>query len=157
MNPFKVGDLVVYKEKQWDGNKEMEVAALGHNGGYLDDRITYTSGDWDLVSCIELAYRQPPADSVCAEADKTAGHDRQRDYGHPFDNHERIAGMWSVVLGTKLTSPITAEEVALCMCALKIAREINTPKRDNLVDLCGYAKCLEMIYAERERRKGEKK
>ena len=34
----------------------------------------------------------------------------------------------------------------------QIARQIQTPKRDNLVDIAGYAKCLEMIYETEERK-----
>ena len=83
--------------------------------------------------------------SVLAEADAVAGQDRSRDYGHPLVNHERIAAIWSVQLGCKLESPIEPREVALMMIGLKLAREVNTPKRDNLVDIAGYVKCVDMI------------
>ena len=83
--------------------------------------------------------------TILDEANAVAGEDRSRDYGHPRINHERIAAIWSVQLGPKLTSPITAREVALLMIGMKLAREVNTPKRDNLVDIAGYVKCIEMI------------
>lgn len=83
--------------------------------------------------------------SILVEADEIAGEDRSRDYGHPKQNHERIAAIWNVQLGDKLKQPIEAREVALLMIGLKLAREANTPKRDNLIDIAGYVKCVEMI------------
>lgn len=83
--------------------------------------------------------------SILQEADAVAGQDRSRDYGHPLPNHERIAAIWNVQIGPKLNSPITAREVALMMIGLKLAREVNTPKRDNLIDAAGYVKCVDMI------------
>lgn len=83
--------------------------------------------------------------TILQEAQRIAGKSRQRDYGHPRINHERIAAMWNVQLGPKLNAPITAREVALCMIGMKLAREVNTPKRDNLVDIVGYIRCIELI------------
>lgn len=83
--------------------------------------------------------------SILQEADEVAGVDRSRDYGHPYENHKRIADIWSVQLGPKLNKPIEPREVALMMVGLKLAREVNAPKRDNLVDAAGYVKCVDMI------------
>jgi hypothetical protein len=85
------------------------------------------------------------AKSILQEADETAGETRSRDYGHPFENHRRIAAMWNIQLEKILKRPILPREVALMMVALKLAREINTPKRDNIVDAAGYLKCIDMI------------
>lgn len=82
---------------------------------------------------------------ILKEADEIAGADRSRDYGHPYDNHRRIAEIWSVQLEQILKRPILPREVALLMIGLKLAREINSPKRDNLVDAAGYVKCVAMI------------
>lgn len=60
--------------------------------------------------------------------------DRDDDYGHPLQDHTRTALMWSAIIGTE----VTAEQVCLCMAALKISRECHKPKRDNLVDGIGY-------------------
>jgi hypothetical protein len=38
------------------------------------------------------------------------------------------------------------------MVAVKISRELNAPKRDNLVDGSGYFNCLQMLRDERARR-----
>lgn len=82
---------------------------------------------------------------ILKEADEIAGESRSRDYGHPLQNHQRIADIWNVQLGPKLNKPIEAREVALMMVGLKLAREVNTSKRDNLVDAAGYIKCIDMI------------
>lgn len=73
---------------------------------------------------------------------------RNDDYGHPLDDFGRTAAMWSAILG----AAVTAEQVALCMIAVKISRQCNRNKRDNLVDICGYAETLDMVIEERDRR-----
>lgn len=83
--------------------------------------------------------------TLLSEADEIAGQSRSRDYGHPFDNHRRIAQIWSVQLEQILKRPLLPREVALMMVGLKLAREINTSKRDNLIDAAGYLKCVDMI------------
>lgn len=88
---------------------------------------------------------------VLCVAEMLVNGDRQRDYGHPYDNCANIAAGWEVILG----GSVSPEQVALCMAWLKIARETNTPKRDNRVDLAGYAKVLDMVVEERNRREGK--
>lgn len=90
-----------------------------------------------------------PKESILQEAENLIHGDRRGDYGHPLDDFTRTAKMWAAILG--LTT-VTPEEVGLCMIALKISRECNKPKRDNLVDVCGYAGTIEMVLDEKERR-----
>ena len=65
------------------------------------------------------------------------------------DNFADIAAMWSVILrrNIKTGADVTPEQVALMMAALKICRanKDNCEKRDSLVDLAGYAGCIEKI------------
>lgn len=68
-------------------------------------------------------------------AEITAG-ERKKDYGGAFENHSRIAQIWSGILG----KDVTALQVNLCMIGLKLAREGNRHKQDNLTDVIGYAK-----------------
>ena len=83
---------------------------------------------------------EPPT-SVLDEAAAVI-RERGRDYDHPLPNHERIAAMWTVILG----ATVTPLQVVQCMMAVKLARLIATPEhRDSLVDLCGYAACAETI------------
>lgn len=70
---------------------------------------------------------------------KTAGDlidgDRARDYGDALEMHRRIAAGWSEILGVE----VSAHEVGLCMCWLKIARLVETPGHaDSYVDLVAY-------------------
>jgi len=73
------------------------------------------------------------------EAELLIHGDREAEYGDNLMNHRRIATMWSVILGKKLTALIEPEEVAACMIALKVARlSENTKKKDSWVDVVGY-------------------
>lgn len=72
--------------------------------------------------------------SIAAEAMGLVSGERQAAYGHPYDNFLATAKLWSVILGME----VTPQQVALCMVQLKVARELNTSKRDNLVDAIGY-------------------
>jgi hypothetical protein len=68
--------------------------------------------------------------------------ERQASYGHPASDFERTGRMWGAILGIDDVPP---HLVALCMAALKISREVNAHKRDNMVDLIGYAICESRI------------
>jgi hypothetical protein len=83
-----------------------------------------------------------PSESVLAEADRIVSGDRGNDYGHPIHDFSRTALIWSAILGIH----VTPEQVGLCMVGVKISRECNKHKRDNLVDGPGYFKCVDMIH-----------
>lgn len=79
-------------------------------------------------------------DDLMKEAwDLTHG-DRRAAYGSPADVFEGYALMWTGLLQSKLKSgaSLSALDVTLMMTALKLARESNAPKRDNIVDAHGY-------------------
>jgi hypothetical protein len=79
--------------------------------------------------------------TICEIADYLTSEDRIKDYGHPADNFADIAAMWSVIIGTN----VTPTQVGLCNVATKICRHLNKEKRDNLIDMAGYAKTLDII------------
>ena len=72
---------------------------------------------------------------ILDEATRLIDNDRQADYGTPKENHDRIAKLWSVVLG------ITVEpwQVALCMNQVKVARLVQSPEKlDGWIDGAAY-------------------
>lgn len=66
---------------------------------------------------------------------KVISGERQESYGPPERNFENIAKIWSVIFGIE----VTPSQVGWAMCAVKMAREAHSHKRDNVVDLIGYA------------------
>jgi hypothetical protein len=96
-----------------------------------------------------------PSD-IAAYAAKLVSSDRREEYGHPLDNFDRAGKIWEAILGIE----ITAEQVALCMVGMKIAREAHKTKPDTVIDGIGYFLTLAAIAEERvvrERNKTEKK
>lgn len=91
---------------------------------------------------------QPEYVPVTTEAEQLVYGNRNADYGHPLDDFSRSSKMWSAILNTN----VEPDQVALCMIAVKISRQINLPKRDNLVDIAGYAETINMVARERELR-----
>ncbi len=82
------------------------------------------------------------AEPITAEAHRITNKDRRDVYGHPFDDFTRIGDMWAAILGV----PVTPEQVGACMIALKLGRLCHSPgHRDSLVDIAGYANCLDYI------------
>jgi hypothetical protein len=81
-------------------------------------------------------------ESALEEAQRLVHGDRGADYGHPIDDYTRTGRMWGAILGI---GDIDPRICCLMMAAVKISRECNKPKRDNRVDLAGYAECAQMI------------
>lgn len=72
---------------------------------------------------------------ILQEAHRLTHGERDKNYGTPYQNHLRIAKMWSVVLGVE----VTPSQVALCMATLKIARLVETPNHlDSFIDGAAY-------------------
>ena len=88
---------------------------------------------------IEIDEKPEP---VTAEAGRLVHGARQGDYGHPAEDFARTGKMWAAILGLNAVTP---EQVGLCMVALKLSREVNKPKRDNRVDMAGYAETLQLV------------
>lgn len=87
-----------------------------------------------------------PAESILQEAQYLVHGPRGEDYNHPIVDYTRTGRMWGAILNTPDIDPRIA---CLMMAAVKISREVNKHKRDNLTDLAGYAECAQMV-AERQ-------
>ena len=83
--------------------------------------------------------------TVLDDAARLTATDRQDAYGHPRDNFQNIADLWSTYLSDRLSVALTPRDVALMNVLTKCAREMQAPKRDNLVDIAGYARTAEML------------
>ena len=71
--------------------------------------------------------------------------DRHDEYGDCSIELDRVATMWSVIFETEITS----NQVALAMIALKITRQMHANKRDNWVDIAGYARIGDIVNEEK--------
>jgi hypothetical protein len=90
---------------------------------------------------------------VLQVANELIGGQRQQDYGNKRQNFSQIAMLWQGTLASKLApgQVITAEDVALCMIQVKIARLAKSPDHtDSIVDVAGYIGCYEAIQNERD-------
>ena len=99
--------------------------------------------------------------SILVEAEGLINGERAAAYGHAIDNFQNIADAWNWWLEMKCAHvrgnggdsiSITSEDVGVMMTLLKLARNGNAPKRDNLVDAAGYLGCVEQVELERVRR-----
>jgi hypothetical protein len=125
------------------------------------DRITYL-GQWMGLAGLAMQLRDyhlevevpyPTAaeqddddeddEDILAEASRITRGSRQSQYGPPDQDFRRTAGMWSALFLSKLKDGVTFEsrDVALAMILLKTSRETHQRKRDNWVDIAGYASC----------------
>lgn len=128
-------------------NFELDVARrLGLDVWYLVD-----SGEgWALSSRDPDEGADPPAETVLQEADRLVSSDRGKTYGHPLDDFSKVTGMAKALWGR---GPETAEEHAIYMVLVKLARLQSTPgHHDSVVDVAGYMKTYDMVLAERARR-----
>ena len=81
---------------------------------------------------------------------------RHKDYGDKTDNHKNIAKLWSAYKDTK----ITAHDVAIMMCLLKIARtKLGDVSEDTYIDMAAYGAIAgEIKFKEpREESEGERR
>lgn len=69
------------------------------------------------------------------------------EYGDPTTNLRRIAVGWSEIVGHE----VTAERVAMCMIWVKLSRLAHAYKRDSVIDIAGYARCLEIVGEDSDR------
>lgn len=80
---------------------------------------------------------------VCDEAKRLTQTDRRSVYPPPRDDFTRVGRMWAAILD--LPEPVPPRVVGLMMIAVKISRETHRHKRDSVVDIAGYAACIQEI------------
>lgn len=85
--------------------------------------------------------KSPSAAAFLKEAARIV-RDRAGTHGCPLETHARITGLWNAYLAARplRTAPLNAEDVALMMLLLKIARRLGGKGNvDDLLDIIGYA------------------
>ncbi len=113
---------------------------------YLDQEIDRggTPEKWHQAQTIRELL-DGVGDDLMLEAWRLTNGDRRQAYGPPEEVFHAYAQVWSGLLARKLREPLSAADVALCMTGLKLCREANAPKPDNLVDAHGYLSLLGRI------------
>jgi hypothetical protein len=84
-------------------------------------------------------------ESVLEEAARIVAGDRAEAYGSPADHFARVGRAWSAILEAHCGYPVDdlpPRIVGLMMISFKVDREANRSRRDNLVDIAGYAECV---------------
>jgi hypothetical protein len=85
--------------------------------------------------------------NILGQAHELTHGDRNKNYGSPLTNHERIASLWSTYLETQ----IRPDQVAICMALVKVARLIQTPDHlDSYIDGAAYMAIAGEIVSEDE-------
>lgn len=93
-----------------------------------------------------------PPENILVEAQRLTDGCRHADYGHPRADFARAAAIWTGILRPKLREEATIlpGDIPLCMIAIKLSRQAHRHKRDNLVDIAGYARTAAMVAGEED-------
>lgn len=85
--------------------------------------------------------------SILDQAAKITSKDRQEKYGHPADNFNNIADSWNTYLNARPEpqAEVNARDVGMMMILLKVMRDAHMIDIDDLIDIAGYARCIEML------------
>jgi hypothetical protein len=106
--------------------------------------IPRKNGKTRLLEMLESAPMPKERDSVLQEADRIINGARRDDYGTPLSSFAKVARLWEPILGVE----ISPYDVALCMILFKVGRATNGMQRDSVVDIAGYAGCIELMKRE---------
>jgi hypothetical protein len=73
--------------------------------------------------------------------------DREQTYGHPSKNLVAISQLWTIYLHQKYASNVivNAEDVCWMMNLLKMTRQMNQVKQDNVIDAIGYLALIDRL------------
>lgn len=157
MAKFKVGDRVKSPTNPLNGNPDEVMVVVGIDYPSIYPLLCKSLDKDDFgpyrESELELA-EEPEKQNILQEADSLTAGDRGADYGHPLDDYAKTGMIWGALLhkwskesaASNHPIPVPPELACLMMVGVKLSREVNKHKRDNLVDGCGYLRCVEMIH-----------
>ena len=93
-------------------------------------------------------------DAVLDTAKEIVNGARESDYGSPYENHKRIADIWSAMTGYKFTPSM----VSAMMIGVKLARaKENIGLLDNWVDIARYSAITWEILSEESKTEAHRK
>lgn len=100
-----------------------------------------------MLLAFRVAAKPQPKKSILDEAEEIIYGDREELYGHPSLNLSNIAEQWSLYLQQRYGAQFEMEPDDVCwmMVQLKMVRQMNASKRDNLVDAVGYIALIERV------------
>ena len=89
--------------------------------------------------------KQTSGSEILLEAHRLVNGPRQKDYGHPADDYQKVSDIFYSITGIDLS----VSEAILFMVSVKLARlrtnlENDTIHHDSLVDALGYLTCMNM-------------
>jgi len=89
--------------------------------------------------------KQTSGSEILLEAHRLVNGPRQKDYGHPADDYQKVSDIFYSITGIDLS----VSEAILFMVSVKLARlrtnlEHDIIHHDSLVDALGYLACLNM-------------
>lgn len=132
---------ITAKELQALRASAASAAAAAAESARLRDEVTKQS-----LAVIDLqAQLSARASSVLGQAELIVAGPRQAAYGHPKENFDCAAAMISAYLVKRGTIEIDAHDVGMIHILGKAAREAHSRTRDNIVDIAGYCRTIEMV------------
>lgn len=108
------------------------------------------AGNRKGASVADVMYPAPPVcatreETLLQEAERITSKDRRALYGSAKDNFDKIAEAFNALTGHKLKT----EDVGIFNIVQKLSRECHHHKRDNLVDIAGYANITQQVHVEK--------
>lgn len=132
--------LIVADENNW-----MNVGKFKGNDYVEDAKLLYRESDRARAAEVPDTTEPSitPREALLQEAAGLIVGDRNQSYGSPTENFQNTADLWTVQFGHLLKegARFTGAHIAQAQMQLKLARMIAQPKRDNYLDLAGYAAC----------------
>lgn len=139
-----------WEKSEGSGLEASMACALGLDLFIVQSAYDEGEGTWNLQEVRKLWVQDmlnPPTklETVCEIANSLVSGARRSSYGHPLLDFSKVAGMFNGLFGPKLKKMFTPMDLAMVMMLVKLSREAHCPKKDNRVDMAGYAQVLDTI------------
>lgn len=149
LNPARTDNGDTTKEHKYYMRRDIEMLldadAVAFLPGWQNSKgatVEYVVAQAISLPMFDAITGKPLSENVLQEANRVINGPRDKDYGHPRNDFAKTAAFWSTLFRVE----VSPEQVALAMILLKVSREMNRPKRDNIVDIAGYAGTIEKLW-----------